>query len=283
MATSKITAPRRGVNPNLLDNWLFAGGGSQQEVGASGPTFPINHRQQTMYTGTEWIIDRWRGTSVNSKIQLDPDGILIYGTPQNDEPQPGYMMQFVEWEALKGQTVTFSILYKESGAYVLKTKTGICPTAPPATSYTPVCYLTDLVSHGAGCGFYVHSNGTAYAQVGVAAGYSLKVVAVKLELGSMQTLARVNNEVYSLIDAPNYQDQQLRCLTSKAAKAENSAYRNAVVGTVSATGAPYLRWYQDDGTAYQFVVDSANGRLQVQTSTDGGANWTTMFRYDPVT
>lgn len=44
-------------NENLLDNWYFVGGGSQQ----GGGQFPINQRGQTSYSGTNQnAIDRWK-------------------------------------------------------------------------------------------------------------------------------------------------------------------------------------------------------------------------------
>ena len=44
-----------GVRPNLLDNAIFIGGGSQQ----GGGQLPVNQRGQASYTAAEYCIDRW--------------------------------------------------------------------------------------------------------------------------------------------------------------------------------------------------------------------------------
>lgn len=62
------------VRPNLLDNWYFVGGGSQQ----GGGQFPINQRGQTRYTGGNiYGIDRWQSTGSNLVIAVE-SGCLSY-------------------------------------------------------------------------------------------------------------------------------------------------------------------------------------------------------------
>lgn len=271
------------INPNLIDNWYFVGGGSQLAAGK----WPINHRGQTIYQGAVWGIDRWLCNGTYSKMQLASDGLIVSGIPNEGEPQAGYVQQLVDWEPLKGKQVTFSVLYKYDGALALATKTGTVPTAPPAESYTSVAVVTNLVTNGAGCGFYVHANGYAYAQVGAAAGSTLKVIAVKLELGNQQTLAQQTNNVWSQIDAPDYDEQLLKCYTNKASaktgtSKENTAYRDVVTGTITAAGNPLFRCYQEDGTAYQLVFNTSNNRLSMQMSSNGGESFTTVAQFAPI-
>lgn len=47
--------PIYGMGKNLLRNWYFVGGGSQQGAGI----FPINSRGNTTYTGSTSTIDGW--------------------------------------------------------------------------------------------------------------------------------------------------------------------------------------------------------------------------------
>ena len=44
------------IRRNLLDNWYFVGGGSQQ----GGGQFPINQRGETSRSGSGGFIDRWK-------------------------------------------------------------------------------------------------------------------------------------------------------------------------------------------------------------------------------
>lgn len=62
-------------NRNLLDNWYFVGGGSQQ----GGGQFPINQRGQTSYTTYQTTIDRW--TLFGGSVVLEADGITVTSSP----------------------------------------------------------------------------------------------------------------------------------------------------------------------------------------------------------
>ena len=63
--------------PNLLDNWYFVGGGSQNGNGV----FPINQRSQTQYsTVGEFIFDRWK--LVSGTATLSGSGLILNGTIQ---------------------------------------------------------------------------------------------------------------------------------------------------------------------------------------------------------
>ena len=63
------------VKPNLLDNWYFAGGGSQQGYGI----FPVNQRGQTSYSNSDaYTIDRWK--LVSGSLTVSSGGITLNGT-----------------------------------------------------------------------------------------------------------------------------------------------------------------------------------------------------------
>lgn len=68
------------TNPNLLDNWYFAGGGSQ----LGGGQFPINQRGQTEYIGAGYAIDRFRLIDPNSKLAIQDDKITL-SVPDDNE------------------------------------------------------------------------------------------------------------------------------------------------------------------------------------------------------
>ena len=65
-SAASSTTPVYGKGINMLDNWYFVGGGSQQ----GGHQLPINQRGQTTYTGssTFWSIDRWKSRSGSTVI-----------------------------------------------------------------------------------------------------------------------------------------------------------------------------------------------------------------------
>ena len=60
-------------NRNLLDNWYFVGGGSQQ----GGGQFPINQMGQTSYHESGNIFDRFKNVGSPANLALVPDGIKM--------------------------------------------------------------------------------------------------------------------------------------------------------------------------------------------------------------
>lgn len=71
-------------NRNLLDNWYFVGGGSQQ----GGGQFPINQRGQTSWSAAGHMFDRWK--LVSGTASLTAAGVTLNGTMvqvlENDPP-----------------------------------------------------------------------------------------------------------------------------------------------------------------------------------------------------
>lgn len=70
--------------PNLLDNWYFVGGGSQQ----GGGQFPINQRGKTSWSAAGPMFDRWK--LVSGTASLTAAGLTLNGTMvqvlENDPP-----------------------------------------------------------------------------------------------------------------------------------------------------------------------------------------------------
>lgn len=160
-------------NPNLLDNWYFAD--------------PINQRGQAEYTGNGYGIDRWQDRYVGGDgvKELTDAGIhLKPGFATN-----GLVQIFETFKHLSGKTVTFSILalsvrgtlrahiagYDSSDTY--KTLKSDDLSAPGILQLTVT--LPDMSDY---LGFFVRI-------YNVNAGTDSVIAAVKLELGSQQTLA----------------------------------------------------------------------------------------------
>lgn len=158
-------------NPNLLDNWYFPS--------------PINQRGQTEYTGEGYTIDRWRvlhhsgsGYPSNVTLTLNTDGSIEL---INDSNYIGVFQQVLE-NIPKG-IYTASVLADESlrgGSYirVSKAPTGYEIGKKIDGSETPKLYSATG-----------ETDGTVYINISLGANAHMKLRAMKLELGSVQTMA----------------------------------------------------------------------------------------------
>ena len=166
------------VNPNLLDNWYFGN--------------PVNQRGKTSYTGGGYCIDRW-------KLQNDTN--LTVGS--------GFCTLHGSWdmrqifESLPQATYTVSVLFKNSTANALQilfgTKTG--------------ADVSVAISHDASGLLVGTGNNIDLPSViiSLSGSGSVDLIAVKLELGSVQTLAHQENGVWVLNEIPDYGEQLRRC------------------------------------------------------------------------
>lgn len=223
------------VRPNLLDNWYFVGGGSQQ----GGGQFPINQRGQTSYTNG-YGIDRWYDSSGVSQ-SLRSDCVRLTTTSSTAGRS---MRQSPEnSEKLQGKTVTLSVLFGNvpnnavyCGLFMGAEPNGATSTisiSGNATSgslmkvtatlngnFSTYPYITALI------GFVNNSAG-----VGVTA----DVKAAKLEIGSTQTLAHQENGVWVLNEVPNYQQELAKCRRYQLELVPTGDTTNSCVGTGSPT------------------------------------------------
>lgn len=178
------------VRPNLLDNWYFVGGGSQQ----GGGQFPINQRGQTRYTTEGYTIDRWR-TWGNVTLEIASDGIAL----SNSGDTNGLFCNLENWEVADGTPVTLSALFAGNK---LITVTGV--------SASQIDIATPRLEDGVYANFYRATN-TTHVSIRLPTSASAKVRAIKLELGDTQTLAHQENGKWVLNEIPNYTEQLLRC------------------------------------------------------------------------
>lgn len=170
-------------NDNLLKNWYFIGGGSQQ----GGGQFPINYLGLTEYTGVGYTIDRWKLYGPGA-LELAADGIVLKTTTANavlGQPVSGA-------SDLIGKQVTlsfiadpiqnpggFQICFFKSNSY----NTGILPTTVNDSGTGQKLYTVTFVPQAGfyGISFYVYRNAAQSSEI--------KLYAAKLELGPIQTLA----------------------------------------------------------------------------------------------
>lgn len=226
--TDKLNVLGKGVN--LLDNWYFVGGGSQQGSGQ----FPINQRGQTEYSGIGYMIDRWKSRSGwgdgKIAITLKNGPMHIAGVTVSAERSNVYGCLFQALENsddLKGKTVTFSVLADNVA------KADDPSNTPPVlifTQYNGGSYpdvasrkakaitngLTSLTvtlsdTYADGCAGFVFG---IELYGGATTPGSMDCYAVKLELGDTQTLARQDADGNWMLNdpPPNYALELLKCM-----------------------------------------------------------------------
>ena len=172
----------RGVsNPNLLDNWYFGN--------------PVNQRGQTSYTGTGYGIDRWYCESPNGGVTVNNGSVTFL---------PGTYFQkgeAIQYELLKGKTLTLSLLDAENHLYYGTGTYGSIANIPIGRSgwFMSMTYFSAQNNH-----IFRFTNGNSED--------SKNIVAVKLEQGDRQTLAHKDeNGVWVLNEIPDYGEQLARC------------------------------------------------------------------------
>ena len=143
-------------------------------------------------------------------------------------------------------------MYESNGTIGVATGTGSVPSSF-ASNATITNALNNQIPNGGGCGVYINS-GNLFVQIGQTAGHTIKLVAAKLEVGSTQTLAHKENGIWVLNEIPNFEDQLMRCAISKSPNADNMSGGRPVAGFVAGSGFPYLRYINDNGYIYQWVI-----------------------------
>jgi hypothetical protein len=211
-------ANRLGSN-NLLDNWYFIGGGSQQ----GGGQFPINQRGNTLYNGNSiYGIDRWKSDDTGTGyITLQSDGLHM---GQSGASSACLIDQLIEMNPLPQGTYTLSCLFTGH----VRVNTNIAGETK-RSSYK-VASTPDIVS----VTVEVPDNPTSSSNgvwITSYTGVESVIYAVKLERGSTQTLAYKDaGGNWQLNELPNYQDQLLRCKRYFQRIKETNGDGNNVVG-----------------------------------------------------
>lgn len=186
----KLATEARHSNPNLLDNWYFVGGGSQQ----GGGRFPINQRGLTTYTVSEYAIDRWI-VHGNHTISLTPDGLLL--------PTTGLSFyQVIERSRLGGSTVaTLSVLTDKDCDIWLNFGTVSGLTTGKMHVISGVDTSTDEIIRG--CFFNTSQEIPE----------NTHLIAAKLELGPHQTLAHQDADGNWVLNdpPPKYGEELAKC------------------------------------------------------------------------
>lgn len=187
-----------GYNPQLLDNWYFVGGGSQQ----SGGQLPVNQQGQTSYTSTGYGIDRWLAVGSGISVSISDQCLEVSHTGTTS----GELQQRFPLTGMQNGVYTFSVLtpenlYAVSGNLDFSSSEFSFSKQLPNLSYIDVRMKTaDKES-----GFFT----VRWRSVNP---NSVSIIAAKLELGSRSTLARLVDGEWVLNDPPpNFQQELAKC------------------------------------------------------------------------
>lgn len=185
-------------NPNLLDNWYFGK--------------PVNQMGQTEWLSSASVnvpcVDRWNWWgqyAADATLKLSNDGLQLIGTAGVAGLYQGISQKIEKDRLPVGATVTLSALVKaEADANILlsigaQSYQGV---PVPANTWTLIAAVFNVPSVEQTHSISIQRN---------TAGATFTVKAVKLELGSQQTLAHQENGVWVLNEIPKFGDQLAEC------------------------------------------------------------------------
>ena len=165
-------------NPNLLINWYFAD--------------PVNQRGQTSYENTTYTIDRWLATGNGQTVSLTDEGLKI-AFKDNANEYCNISERFENYQQYAGKTFTASALIRNPDGNMVKLTVKPTPTGngagpwyspdPPASDDWILITGTGVFSETpTGLSFMLYTFNPKQET-------TVFVKAIKLELGSQQTLA----------------------------------------------------------------------------------------------
>lgn len=205
-------------NPNLLDN----------------PWFTVNQRGASSYSGAsiakQYTFDRWLMSWPSSDVSVtkNADGTITY--TNNSSSDNIQLIQLIDnLERLSNRQVTLSI---DVVAVTGNVQVALSLNLAPWTGYVNQ-YVSQAGMHSksGSCGdFSSYTDGDVKVLIGLDSGESITIRAIKLELGSVSTLA--------MDTAPNYQQELAKCqryFVRFSAKDYHGSYAALAMGWVDAT------------------------------------------------
>ena len=172
----KRPLPPRGPmpsNPNLLDNWYFAD--------------PINQKGQTEYSGVGYTIDRWKALT-NTLVLVTQDGVVL----QNTFSDISFWRQAIDID-LTHTILSLSALDNNINLY----------TVSGRVIDKDIGRKFSTTTGNFGSLYFEFRYGNYGVVFSLDVGQSHKWLAAKLELGSQQTLAYLDEEgKWQLNDPP---------------------------------------------------------------------------------
>lgn len=195
MSSGVYSALQEKSNQNILDNWYFAD--------------PVNQRGDTVYTtdtSKSYTIDRWFLRNSKNKLRVKSDCITL--TSQFGASAGSELSQVLEnSDQYTGKTLTHSALVRVSAEFAPKSaQVGIRVGSKYDTvtlNNSTDWQLITITTTDANFSTYGINIWTPITFVNsVSKDYDLDIKAVKLELGSVQTLAHKEGDEWVLNDPP---------------------------------------------------------------------------------
>ena len=179
------------VRPNLLDNWYFGR--------------PVNQRGQTEYTGKWYTVDRWRSESDDITTKVISGGITISTTAESGATE---LREYLEYVIPAGTMITISAIVSKTAASkngvvrvaYTDNQVGLQANLPDRAMDYELVTVSRKATADVKAFVFRASNGDGYT-----------VHAAKLELGSTQTLAHLENGNWVLNEIPDYGEQLRKC------------------------------------------------------------------------
>ena len=167
-----ITTKAFPCNPNLLDNWYFGN--------------PVNQRGQTSYAGDYmYTFDRWE-ISISSTVSISGGGLSVIAD---------FQQAILSSALILGQKYTMSVLSTDGRLGQL----------------TFTLSQDVNINQGFGFGYFVIFRDADNYWFRLYGTNEATYLAIKLELGSQQTLAHQENGVWVLNEIPKFSDQLAEC------------------------------------------------------------------------
>ena len=183
-------------NPNLLDNWYFGN--------------PVNQRGQTSYPGGAYAVDRWLPTAGNESVSVGNGYLTVTSRSSGAAVDQPMEMVFPV-----GTTLTLSALMRCATANA-GVQCGCGQDASGNNIYSGTGKVKgtggwELVSVTFAIPDSVKTVKLSPRFRATAADTAYDIRAIKLELGSVQTLAHQENDAWVLNEIPDYGEQLRRC------------------------------------------------------------------------
>lgn len=209
----KNAVPKYGMGKNLLDNAYFVGGGSQLGDGI----FPINQRGQTVYPSTAsglYFIDRWDYQCRYGTITLNSNGINMAVLTASGA---NWIRQQILGDTLLNKQLTVSILDSQGNLRTFPVK-----VTAKNVNVDNIVTLDEVgmivrINISTNFDFIIRKDSSIF---------DITIQAVKLELGSEQTLAHQENGTWVLNDIPDYEEELIKCQTSTADSSDTFANKS---------------------------------------------------------
>lgn len=190
---SVIATKVQPCNRNLIMNWYFGN--------------PVNQRGKTTYSGAGYGIDRWKAEAVTPNVTTIKDGYI-------ELSQNALIEQMLEDPySLCEKQVTISAL-TTTGLYFA---TATVPSKEELSAITADKNLGNIhfVVNGNDVGYIdlLHTKAhNTMLRLRAFEGYTVGAIAVKLELGNVQTLAHQENGAWVLNELPDYGEELTKCM-----------------------------------------------------------------------